>query len=320
MANTETNTDNTDILTDDTEIDTIYGKVPLVVNGRKTAVLDADDVIAMVPKLAGHKRLVERLLHWLSVDKVNAVHAHNCKTPGPAFVEGLLRDFDIKLRIDGHDVLDNLPEGPFVTVSNHPFGALDGITLIHLIASRRPEYKVMVNMILGRIWAMEPNFIAVDAMSSNDPAKKTVSVHGIKQAMDQVKSGRPLGFFPAGAVSKVNCAVGLSTASGNRMSSALSTSSKCPSSPYTSMAATRGSSISSALYAGNCAPCVCPPRFFVNAIPRCTYPWAIPLRSKNNAPMQAVSKNWECTSKKPLINYANANDSQDLSYYLHTCR
>lgn len=204
MANTETNTDNTDILTDDTEIDTIYGKVPLVVNGRKTAVLDADDVIAMVPKLAGHRRLVERLLHWLSVDKVNAVHAHNCETPGPAFVEGLLRDFDIKLRVDGLDVLDNLPEGPFITVSNHPFGALDGITLIHLVASRRPEYKVMVNMILGRIWAMEPNFIAVDAMSSNDPAKKTVSVNGIRQAIDQVRSGRPLGFFPAGAVSKVN--------------------------------------------------------------------------------------------------------------------
>ena len=200
MANTETNTDNTDILTDDTEIDTIYGKVPLVVNGRKTAVLDADDVIAMVPKLAGHRRLVERLLHWLSVDKVNAVHAHNCETPGPAFVEGLLRDFDIKLRVDGLDVLDNLPEGPFITVSNHPFGALDGITLIHLVASRRPEYKVMVNMILGRIWAMEPNFIAVDAMSS----KKAVSVNGIRQAIDQVRSGRPLGFFPAGAVSKVN--------------------------------------------------------------------------------------------------------------------
>lgn len=204
MANTETNTDNTDILTDDTEIDTIYGKVPLVVNGRKTAVLDADDVIAMVPKLAGHRRLVERMLHWLSVDKVNAVHAHNCETPGPAFVEGLLRDFDIKLRVDGLDVLDNLPEGPFITVSNHPFGALDGITLIHLVASRRPEYKVMVNMILGRIWAMEPNFIAVDAMSSNDQAKKAVSVNGIRQAINQVRSGRPLGFFPAGAVSKVN--------------------------------------------------------------------------------------------------------------------
>lgn len=204
MANTETNTDNTDIFTDDTEIDTIYGKVPLVVNGRKTAVLDADDVITMVPKLAGHRRLVERMLHWLSVDKVNAVHAHNCETPGPAFVEGLLRDFDIKLRVDGLDVLDNLPEGPFITVSNHPFGALDGITLIHLVASRRPEYKVMVNMILGRIWAMEPNFIAVDPMSSNDPAKKAVSVNGIRQAIDQVRSGRPLGFFPAGAVSKVN--------------------------------------------------------------------------------------------------------------------
>lgn len=216
MSKDETNTENIGVQPDcvgaATEgadlqakaVDATFGEYPLVVNGRKTAVLDVDDVVAMVPKLAGHRKLVGRLLHWLSVDKVNAVHARNCHTPGPAFVKGLLHDFDIKLRVDGLEVLDNLPEGPFITVSNHPFGALDGITLIHLVASRRPEYKVMVNMILGRIWAMEPNFIAVDAMSSNDQDKKAVSVRGIKQAMDQVKSGRPLGFFPAGAVSKVN--------------------------------------------------------------------------------------------------------------------
>lgn len=181
-----------------------FGEVPTMVNGRKTAVLDADDVIGMVPKLGKRRRLVERLLHWLSVDKVNAVHAKNCHTPGPAFVKALLDDFDIKLRVDGLEVLDNLPEGPFITVSNHPFGALDGISLIRLVTERRPEYKVMVNMILGRIWAMEPNFIAVDALSSDDPAKKAVSMRGIKQAIDQVRGGQPLGFFPAGAVSKVN--------------------------------------------------------------------------------------------------------------------
>jgi putative hemolysin len=101
-------------------------------------------------------------------------------------------------------VLDNLPEGAFITVSNHPFGALDGISLIDVVASRRPEYKVMVNMILGRITAMKPNFIAVDALQSTDPAKKAVSMRGIKEAIDQVKSGKPLGFFPAGAVSKIN--------------------------------------------------------------------------------------------------------------------
>lgn len=170
----------------------------------KRTVLDVDDVIGMVPRLKGHEKLVSRLLHFLSVDKVNAVHDKYFDEPGPAFVHNLLKDFDIKVKIDGLEVLDNLPEGAFITVSNHPFGALDGITLIDLVASRRPEYRVMVNMILGRITAMNPNFIKVDALASDDPAKKAVSMRGIKQCIDQVKSGKPLGFFPAGAVSKVN--------------------------------------------------------------------------------------------------------------------
>ena len=89
-------------------------------------------------------------------------------------------------------------------MSNHPFGALDGISLISLIGSIRPEFKVMVNMVLNHISAMRPNFIAVDALASDDPAKKAVSMKGIKEAIMQVRRGNPIGFFPAGAVSKIN--------------------------------------------------------------------------------------------------------------------
>lgn len=170
----------------------------------KRTVLDVDDVIGMVPRLKGHEKLVDRLLHWLNVDKVNDVHDRGFDNPGPPFVKFLLDDFNIKLRIDNEELLDNLPEGAFITVSNHPFGALDGITLIHLIASRRPEYKVMVNMVLNRITAMQPNFIAVDQSASDDPDKKAVSIQGIKKAIVQVRRGKPIGFFPAGAMSKVN--------------------------------------------------------------------------------------------------------------------
>ena len=168
-------------------------------------VLNYDDIRQMVPKLDGYEKLVNRLLKFLSVDKVNAVHAKCCDTPGPEFVKRLLFDeFKICLRIDNEQVLDHLPEGAFITVSNHPFGALDGIALIYLITRRRPKFKVMVNMILNRIGAMRPNFIAVDAWASNDPAKRAVSVNGIREALRQIKSGEPIGFFPAGAMSKVN--------------------------------------------------------------------------------------------------------------------
>lgn len=168
-------------------------------------VLNYDDLRTIVPKLDGHEKLVNRLLHFFSVDKVNAVHAKCCDTPGPEFVRRLLfEEFNIKLRIDGQDVLDNLPQGAFITISNHPFGALDGIALIYLITRHRPEFKVMVNMILNKISAMRPNFIAVDAWASNDPQKRQVSINGIRQALKQLKSGQPVGFFPAGAMSKTN--------------------------------------------------------------------------------------------------------------------
>ncbi len=173
-------------------------------------VLNYDDIRALAPALDGHPRLVNWLLHMLSVDKVNAVHAKCCDTPGPEFVRRLLlEEFKIKLRIDGQEVLDNLPEGAFITVSNHPFGALDGIALIYLITRYRPEYKVMVNMILNKISAMRPNFIAVDQSASSDPAKRAVSVAGIRTALRQLKEGHPVGFFPAGAMSKTTLHDGL---------------------------------------------------------------------------------------------------------------
>lgn len=170
----------------------------------KRSVLDYNDIRKMVPFLDGKEKLVNGLLKLLSVDKVNWIHDHNCDTPGVPFVEGLLKDLNITLRIDNEERLDHLPSGSFITVSNHPLGALDGISLIKIVGQRRPKFKVMVNMVLNYISAMRPNFIAVDALASSDPKKKAVSMQGIKAAMMQVKSGEPMGFFPAGAVSKLN--------------------------------------------------------------------------------------------------------------------
>lgn len=173
-------------------------------------VLNYDDIRSMVPALDGHERFVNWLLHFLSVDKVNRVHRNCCDTPGPEFVKRLLFDeFKIRLRVDGQEVLDNLPEGPFITVSNHPFGALDGIILIYLISHQRPRFRVMVNMILNKISAMRPNFIAVDQSASDDPAKRAVSVAGIRKAISMLREGDPVGFFPAGAMSKTTLHDGL---------------------------------------------------------------------------------------------------------------
>lgn len=170
----------------------------------KRTVLDYYDLQKMVPFFKDKPKLVHWLMRIMKLDNVNYLHHRNLNTPGAPFVRGLLDDFHISMRVDGADVLNNLPEGPFITVSNHPFGALDGIMLIDLLASRRSDYKVMVNLILNHIRGMRPNFIAVDPLSSNDPEKRAITMKGIKEAMMHVRRGHPLGFFPAGAMSKLN--------------------------------------------------------------------------------------------------------------------
>lgn len=173
--------------------------------GVRPDVLNADDIIRMVPALGKHRKFVEKAVHWVALDEVNRVHGAYCDTTGAEFAAHLINDeFKNRLRVDNEEVLARFPEGPFITVSNHPYGGLDGIILIELVGKYRPDYQVMVNLILDNISAMRPSFIAVDPIKTDDPVKKAITMQGIRRAMAHVKEGHPLGFFPAGAVSKID--------------------------------------------------------------------------------------------------------------------
>ena len=177
----------------------------LIEAGIRKDAISVEDVEKMVPRLKGHQKLINSIFRLLRIDEVNRVHSAWCRTPGAAFARHLIEDeFHTPLEVTGEDVLKDFKEGAFITVSNHPFGSLDGIALINLVTRYRPKYKVMVNMILGKLTAMRENFITVDAWQSDDPEKRKVSVNGIREALRQLKDGEPVGFFPAGAMSKTN--------------------------------------------------------------------------------------------------------------------
>lgn len=173
--------------------------------GVRADILNYDDIRRMAPFFDGHPRLVKTIMHWLILDKCNEVHGRYCYTTGVPFSNLLIDDaYKIRKIIDNEEVLDRFPDVPFITVSNHPLGALDGIMLIDIIGRHRKDFKVMVNMFLNYLTAMRPSFIAVDPSGSEDPKKKAATMHGIREAMVHVRNGHPLGFFPAGAVSKVD--------------------------------------------------------------------------------------------------------------------
>jgi hypothetical protein len=168
-------------------------------------VINYDDIRKMIPALDGHPKIVGKALHFLRLDEINRIHSTYCDTPGVEFAHRLIRDeFKFKLRIDNLQVLSGFKDQPFITVSNHPFGSYDGILLLDIVGEFRPDFKVMVNLILNNIQAMRPNFIAVDPLKTDDPEKKKITMQGIREAMKHVREGHPLGFFPAGAMSKLD--------------------------------------------------------------------------------------------------------------------
>lgn len=141
-------------------------------------------------------------LKLTGIDKVNATHDHLEKagvTPGPDFAKGILDDVDVDFRIGNPERLQMLPEGPFITISNHVYGHLDGISLLDVIGHVRPKAKVMVNEFLMWIHGLAPNFISVNP-AIKDKKTTATNINGIKSALLQLREGEPLCLFPSGAV------------------------------------------------------------------------------------------------------------------------
>ena len=61
----------------------------------------------------------------LSIDKVNDLYDHNSSVTAPDFAEAVLEDIGVKYEVLNNDVLKHLPDGPFITISNHPYGHID---------------------------------------------------------------------------------------------------------------------------------------------------------------------------------------------------
>ena len=148
--------------------------------------------------------LCRGLMHLLSIDRVNDLYRRNSIVKGPDFTRAVLKDIGGEYEVLNTEVLKNLPDGPFITISNHPYGHLDGVILVDLFGHIRPDFKVMVNKFLGRIRTLDENFICVTPVGEERTAPTKDSIQGIKDAVAHIRSGGALGLFPSGAVSDLN--------------------------------------------------------------------------------------------------------------------
>ena len=167
-------------------------------------VITPEQAPQLIPIFKGKRgKLLFKLgLKLTGIDKVNATHDRLEKagvTPGPDFAKGILDDVGVDFRIGNAERLQTLPEGPFITISNHIYGHLDGISLVDIIGHIRPKAKVMVNEFLMWIHGLAPCFISVNPTEKEKKTTAT-SINGIKNALLQIQEGEPLCLFPSGAV------------------------------------------------------------------------------------------------------------------------
>ena len=166
--------------------------------------LTAEELSGMSPLFKGKwgQALARKLVKWLSVDKVNDLYDRNESFSGPDFARAVLEDIGLRWTASGPG-LTSLPQGPFITVSNHPYGSIDGLVLVDLFGHLVPGYKVMVNKFLSRIKTLGNNFISVVPSGDTRSAPQAESISGIKESIRHIREGGALGFFPAGAVSNL---------------------------------------------------------------------------------------------------------------------
>ena len=73
--------------------------------------------------------------------KMNEAFGQLSHLQGADFIDAVFGSLGVTLELSEED-LQRIPEtGPFVLVSNHPYGVLDALAIVRQIRTRRPDFK-----------------------------------------------------------------------------------------------------------------------------------------------------------------------------------
>lgn len=142
--------------------------------------------------------LASLLMEVMKINEVNDVFEKAEHLQGMKFIDKILEIIGVSIEIDENELKHFPKEGGFIVVANHPYGGIEGLILLKVMSMVRPDSKLMANFILKKIPNLSDYFIAVNPFEN---LENTSSISGIKTTIQLLKSGVPIGIFPAGEVS-----------------------------------------------------------------------------------------------------------------------
>ena len=168
------------------------------------ALITMEDMEDISPVFKGKfgNGLARLMMRITGVDKVSERYGRHEDLSGQEFASAFLKDLNLSYEVQGLEHLKPVAlNGPFITISNHPYGGIDALVLIDLFGYLREDYRLMVNKFLSKAKTLDDNFIYVVPKTKSTMGISQESIEGMRKTLEHINEGHPLGIFPSGAVS-----------------------------------------------------------------------------------------------------------------------
>lgn len=141
------------------------------------------------------------ILQLKRYNKLNKIYSENFDKDGIEFINSVLDSLGINYEVDPGD-LERIPKtGSFITVSNQPFGGIDGLLLLKIILEKRPDFKLLADYLLHCIEPLNKFSIPINEQKG---ITNKFTFTTLKIAINHLEEGNALGIFPAAEISKVH--------------------------------------------------------------------------------------------------------------------
>lgn len=118
---------------------------------------------------------------------------------GDCFWTVMKQRYGLRLEVVGGS-LDNLPaQGPLITVSNHPYGILDGLMLGHLLAVRRGDFRILANSVFRKAEDLDRVILPISFDETREALAQNIATRA--ESLRYLGAGGAIGIFPGGTVS-----------------------------------------------------------------------------------------------------------------------
>lgn len=139
------------------------------------------------------------ILQVTQIKKINGFYEQHKNDSEIEFIDAVIARLNLKFEFNSEELKRIPANGAFITVSNNPFGGIDGILLLKLLSQVRPDYKIMSSYLLQRIKPLENLLLPINTLDLPDSNNRSLS--DLKHVFEHLNQGHPLGIFPAGRTS-----------------------------------------------------------------------------------------------------------------------